>query len=162
MYLDYLLALVKPRVLAGLAACAALLLAAEHWGPTIKQELEMEFNPPASAEAPLAADILKDADKLAAARLAGVHRSVTAEIKYARSQGFAVDHIQASADAILAGAVAENRDAAFQRLNDLRMKIPRKKGFTGTANAEDRNPDLNDAPQPRFRPGTRKTRGAPR
>ncbi len=151
MYLDYLLALLKPRVLAGLAACAGLLLAAEHWGPTIRQELEMEFRPPASAEAPLAADMLKDSDKREAARLKGVHRAVLADIERSRSQGFAVDHFRASADAILAGAVAENRDAAFQRLNDLRMKLPRKKGFSGTANAEDRNPDLNDAPQPKPR-----------
>ncbi|UPT72420.1 MAG: hypothetical protein M0D55_10520 [Elusimicrobiota bacterium] len=159
MDLDFLLRLLERRVIAGILAAVAALWAVDRYGAYTRSFFEMKLNPPASAESPYIADILKDVEKREHARVRGLHRAVSAEIEAARRQGLPVHELQNLADDALARDSAAYRSVAIERLNTLRMRIPQKKTFTKTANSEDLNPDLNDAPVPKtkYRARVRKT-----
>lgn len=163
MDLDFWLRLLERRVLVAIVLVAGALYSVNRWGDYWKTKLDMKLHPPAAALSPLSADIMKDVEKREAARVRALYRGVVADIDKAKAEGFdpaKLEQLRVLADDALARDSAMYREVAMKRLNDLRMQIPVKPTFTKTANAGDRNPDLNDAPEPKttYKPGKRKGR----
>ena len=147
--MDLLLRLLERRTIIALAVALAAILFAHNYGSYWIDRADMMRHPPASAAAPLAVDILKDAETREAAKFRGLHRAVSAEISAARAQGFKIEELQTLADDILAMDKPEYRAVAIERLNKLRVAIPQKKNFKRTANTDDQNPDLFDPLPPK-------------
>jgi hypothetical protein len=146
--MDLLLRLLERRVIFGLAAVFAALLLSSRFGDYWYDRADMMAHPPAAVSSPLAADMVKDNETVAAAKVRGLHRAVSAEIAKAAAEGFQVDALQKSADDILKMDGPEYRSVAIERLNRLRMAIPQKKTITRTAGSDDRNDSL-EAPAPK-------------
>ncbi|MBI5246297.1 MAG: hypothetical protein HY923_03895 [Elusimicrobia bacterium] len=147
--MDLLLRLIERRTILGLACAAAALMIVNRFGGYWLERVDMRLHPPAAVSQPLATDLLKDNEAREAARIRGMHRSVSAELAAARAQGFKVEELQKLADDILAMDSPSYRPVVIERLNKLRMAIPQKKPFTRTAGADDQNRELDDAPVPK-------------
>lgn len=74
----------------------------------------------------LSAAIERDLDAKASLRLRVLHREVSAEISRAVAEGFAVGALQATADGILRLDAPALRSQAVDRLQKLRLSIPKK------------------------------------
>lgn len=147
--MDLLLRLIERRTILGLLLAMGLLMIVSHYGGYWLERVDMRLHPPATVSQPLAADLLKDNEARDAARIRGMHRSVSAELDAARKQGFKVEELQKLADDIVAMDSPEYRPTVIERLNKLRMAIPQKKNISGTAGKDDHNPELDDVPSPK-------------
>ena len=75
---------------------------------------------------PLASEIERDLDARASSRLRALHREVSEEISRAVAEGFAVGLLQKTADGILQLDTPALRSQGIDRLQKLRLTIPRK------------------------------------
>lgn len=135
--MELLLALTRPRVIAAGAILIGAALAADRWGARARARLELLRHPPAPAASALAAGPREDLESRESLRLRGLHRAVAAEIEAARAQGFNVDRLRRLADSALELDKPAYRGAAVERLNRLRLAIPRKKEFVRPASRDE-------------------------
>lgn len=147
--MDLLLRLLERRVIVLGAAVLAAVWIGGRWGGYAQGRADLMMHPPADAKSPLAVDILKSVEARESARLRGLHRTVSAEIAAAASNGFKVEKFQRLADNALALDSPAYRGAAIERLNKLRLAIPQKREAFKPAAAEDLNPDPFTAPSPK-------------
>lgn len=94
---------------------------------------------------PLATSIEKDLEAKASRKLRVLHREVSAEISRAEAEGFRLGSLQAAADAILQLDTPALRSQAVDRLQKLRLAIPKKTPKLRVANDED---DADETPPP--------------
>jgi|CXWL01.1.fsa_nt_gi hypothetical protein len=135
--MDLLLRLLQGRwIVAALILLTATAFALRR-GDAAVEKIGLWLHPPANAYSPLAADLVKDADARESARLRGLHRAVVAELRAARGKGLNVATLQELADSALALDAPGTRATAIERLNTLRVAIPRKKGLSRPASNED-------------------------
>ncbi|MBI4061205.1 MAG: hypothetical protein HY403_07225 [Elusimicrobia bacterium] len=147
--MDLLLRLLERRLVLGIAAALAAIWAGERWGGWARDRIEQALQPPAETASPLAGDIKKDVEVRESAKLRGLHRAVSAEIAAAAANGFEVGMLQRLADNALDLDTPAYRSAAVERLNKLRLAVPRKKEAFRTAAASDLNADASDSPRPK-------------
>ena len=95
-----------------------------------------------------ALEIERDLDAKASLRLRALHREVSEEISRAVADGFAVAPLQATADGILQLDTPALRSQAVDRLQKLRLAVPRKAQRLRVASAKD---DSEDSPAPRVK-----------
>lgn len=147
--MDLLLRLLERRVIIGIAAVLAVVVAAERWGGYAQGHADLMMHPPADAASPLSADIIKTSEARESAKLKGLHRAVSSEIAAAKANGFDVAKFQRLADSALGLDTPAYRSAAVERLNKLRLAIPQKREAFRPAAADDLSPDLFDSPRPK-------------
>ncbi|HAZ08032.1 MAG TPA: hypothetical protein DCZ01_05800 [Elusimicrobia bacterium] len=134
------------RTFAVIAALSAAVFAAD-----LLQEYPRRWHrswryPPQTEKSILGRDIVGDLEARKSLRLKTLHRDVSAEIAIAREEGFEVDKIQRAADSALGLDSPRYRAAAMERLQKLRLAIPRKPLKMRVARDED---DPEDFPPPR-------------
>jgi len=142
-------------------AAAALLAAALYAGVAYQEQSRRWYqdwrDPRQSDKSPLASTIESDLESHSSLRLRALHREVSGEIARARAEGFAVEPLQESADAALALDTPVLRAVAFDRLQKLRLVIPRKSLKLRVARDDD---DSAEAPPPRAKSARRARRHA--
>lgn len=121
-----LLLLLERRFVIALAIVLALVWAGSRWGGDARGRADLLLHPPAETTSPLSADIKKNAEARESAKLHSLHRAVSAEIAAAAASGFNVEKFQLLADAALDLDTPAQRPMAVERLNKLRLAIPKK------------------------------------
>lgn len=116
----------------------------------------MMYPPGSTAPGKAGDDIKKDLDFKESLRLRTLHRSVSREIAAAGAKGRRVAGLQRLADAALALDTPGYRPAAFEKLNEVRLKIPRGEGDARAVSPNDDTgegipPDVRGTPRPRRR-----------
>lgn len=100
-------------------------------------------------------DIMKELDFKESLRLRTMHRAVSREIAAAGAKGRRVAGLQRLADAALALDAPGYRPAAFEKLNEVRLKIPRGEDARAVSpnddTGEDIPPDVRGTARPRRR-----------
>ncbi len=122
-----LLLLLKRRLVIAIAALLSLVWAWGRWGDYARNQTDFMLHPPAATSSPLSADIEKNAEARESGKLHALHRAVSAEIAAAAASGFQIEKIQRLADTALDLDTPAQRPTAIERLNKLRLAIPRKK-----------------------------------
>ena len=74
----------------------------------------------------VAADILRENEARESLKLRSLHRAVTAEIAAAAARGFDGRRLQSLADAALSLDAPQTRALATERLNRLRLSVPKR------------------------------------
>lgn len=150
--MDLLLHLLERRVIFGILALSFGIFYFDKYGGALSDRVDRYVHPPVvNKPSPLALDIIKDNQARQSAKLRGLHRTISAEIAVARSNGFDVERLQRIADSALQLDEPEFRPAAMERLNRLRLAIPTKKENFKPASAEDLNPDNQETERPKSR-----------
>lgn len=144
--METLLDWLNARTLAVIAALLAVLFAADLLRDYPRRWHRSRHYPPQTEEPVLDRDIAGDLEARKSLRLKTLHREVSAEISAAREEGFAVDKIQRAADSALGLDSPRYRAAAMERLQKLRLSIPRKPLKMRAAREED---DSEELPPPR-------------
>ncbi|MBI3289610.1 MAG: hypothetical protein HYZ74_08855 [Elusimicrobia bacterium] len=145
--MDLLLRLTQRRYIVAAILFLIGVVAADRWGGLALSRLDFWLHPPAAALSPLAAELRGTVDVRESARLRGLHRAVSAEIEAARAKGLDVDKLQRLADSALTLDAPAYRAAAVERLNKLRLVIPRSKEDFRPAAQGEANPDFFDPPR---------------
>ncbi|OGS41440.1 MAG: hypothetical protein A2506_06655 [Elusimicrobia bacterium RIFOXYD12_FULL_66_9] len=104
----------------------------------------------------LAATIESDLEAKASLKLRYLHQEVSLDISRAVAEGFPVAPLQATADGLLQLDTPALRSQGIDRLQKLRLTIPRKKPILRVLNDEDDEetptPNARTAPRARTRP----------
>ena len=145
--MELLLRLLERRFVLGIAVVLAAIWAQGRWGDRALEKVDMMRRPPAEASSPLAAEITKDLDAKESAKVRGLHRAVSAEIAAAEASGLNVANLQRVADSALALDTPGYRPQAIEKLNKLRMAVPRRKEAFRPAAADEMSPDAFDTPR---------------
>lgn len=105
-------------------------------------------------DAALSRDIAAELDMKDSLRLRSLHREVTGEIARAGQQGRPVAGLQQLADAALALDMPGYRRAGLEKLNEVRLRIPRGDSVRPVSPEDDRDdipPDIKGTGRPRRR-----------
>ncbi|MDX6767992.1 MAG: hypothetical protein SF051_00555 [Elusimicrobiota bacterium] len=128
MDLDFLLKWVTGRNLAALGALAAAVWLFDAFQEYPRAAYERWRFPPQRPDARQGADILKALEEQESLRLRVLHRKVSADIARAEAAGRRVAGLQRLADAALSLDAPGYRKTAMEKLNEVRLKIPRGEG----------------------------------
>lgn len=144
--MELLLRLLHARTLVLAALAAAALFAAKIARDEVLRRAELRANA-TQRGAVVSRDILKDLDARDSLRLRALHRTVVAELAAAKADGFDVRRLREVADGELALDAPETRATAYERLNKLRLAIPRRAAALRPAGTDEETPD--ETPTPR-------------
>ncbi len=133
-----LLLLLERRFVIVLAIVLALVWAGGRWGGDARSRADLLLRPPAETISPLSADIKKNAEARESAKLRALHRAVSAEISAAEASGFKVEKFQLLADTALELDTPAQRPLAVERLNKLRLALPKQREAFQPASSGDR------------------------
>ncbi|OGR82164.1 MAG: hypothetical protein A3J74_07215 [Elusimicrobia bacterium RIFCSPHIGHO2_02_FULL_57_9] len=117
----------RPRnllILAGLLLCLRYWFSIESF--TRRWHNEWRY-PPQSAMAAGGKEILDKLEQKQAQKILFRHRRISAKLDKARGDGFNIDGLQAKANAALTMNVPAYREQAIKVLNEVEMRVPRKK-----------------------------------
>jgi hypothetical protein len=145
--MNLLLRLLERRYVLSIAVALTAVWASGRWGGYALGQADLLRHPPAETASPLAADIKKEADARDSAALVRLHRAVSAEIKTA--PGIDARKFQRLADNALRLDSPKYRSAAIERLNKLRLAIPRRQETFRPASDEDISPEPLNETRPR-------------
>lgn len=123
--MNALLRLLDRRLWRAAAVLAVAALLADVLGGYALGWLEARRDARERGASPLAGPIAAELEAKESARLRALHRRVRAEIAAARARGARVDRLQRAADAALRMDTPVMRDAALERLNRVRLAVPK-------------------------------------
>lgn len=128
MDLDFALKWVTARNLAALGALAAMVWLYDVFQEHPRRLYERWRYPPQRAASAQGAAIMRELDVKESVRLRMLHRQVVAEIASAAAAGRKVGGLKRLADAALSLDAPNYRKMGMERLNEVRLKIPRGDG----------------------------------
>lgn len=122
---------------------AAALIALAVFATRAAREKEEERRLAAERGATPSPDILEELNARESAKLHALHRRVSGELAAAEAKGYRVDRLKALADGELAFDTPAMRAGAIERLNRLRLAIPKNAESFRPAGLEE---DVSDVP----------------
>jgi hypothetical protein len=144
--MDTLIDWLNVRTFAAIGGIVLLILAADRYGGYPRLWYDRWLHPPVGA-AVVDGDIAQELERQKSLRLHSLYQRVSREIADAQAQGLDVGTLQAAADETLLFDKPRYRAAAIDRLNKLRLLIPRRPERIRAASAEEAADDEIPTPK---------------